>query len=119
MQLAIFIGNLVFTVLFTVEIFLKLIAFRFIFFRNTFNTFDFIVIIISIFGFLFEYLGVNRLGILNGLLRTISIVRILRLIRTSKGLRIIFYTIISTLPALANIGGLLGIILFMFSILGI
>ena len=41
-----------------------------------------------------------------------------QLVKRAKGLRTIFSTFVSALPALANIGALLGICLFLFAILG-
>ena len=51
-------------------------------------------------------------------MRVFRIGRVLRLIKMSKSLRIMFNSIIVSIPALANIGALLFLILFFFSILG-
>jgi len=46
------------------------------------------------------------------------VLRIFRLIQRAKVLKIIIDTLIATLPSLANVGGLLLLILFIFSVLG-
>jgi hypothetical protein len=51
--------------------------------------------------------------------RTFRVGRILRLLNKAKSLKIIFNTIVITLPALANVGGLLFLLLYLYSILGI
>jgi Ion transport protein len=43
--------------------------------------------------------------------------RLLRLVRTAKSLRIMFNTLLVTLPSVFNIGALLGLVYFIFSIL--
>ncbi|MFN9907188.1 MAG: ion transporter [bacterium] len=51
--------------------------------------------------------------------RALRIGRIFRLITKAKFLRVIFNTIIFTLPSLANVGALMFLLLFIFSILGV
>jgi hypothetical protein len=51
--------------------------------------------------------------------RAFRIGRIFRLITKAKFLRVIFNTIIITLPSLANVGALMILLLFIFSILGV
>jgi hypothetical protein len=45
--------------------------------------------------------------------------RIFKFIKEAKGMKVIFDTLIITVPAITNIGGLLLLLLFMFSILGV
>jgi hypothetical protein len=45
--------------------------------------------------------------------------RILKLIKRAKSLKIVFNTFLITLPALANVGGLLMLLLYLYSILGV
>ena len=53
------------------------------------------------------------------MIRSFRILRIFRLIKRAKSLRIMINTFIMTLPAMTNIGGLLAILLFIYSILGV
>lgn len=61
---------------------------------------------------------ISNIGSTTSIIRTFRIVRVLRLIRKAKSLRMMFSTFFQTLPALANIGGLLSLVLFLYSILG-
>lgn len=45
--------------------------------------------------------------------------RVFRLIKRAKSLKIIFETFVVTIPALANVGGLLMLMLYLYSILGV
>jgi hypothetical protein len=53
------------------------------------------------------------------IIRTFRILRVVRLIKRAKSLNLIFNTFIITLPALGNIGGLLLLLLYLYSILGV
>lgn len=53
------------------------------------------------------------------IVRTFKIMRVLRLIKRAKSLKVVFNTFIFTLPALVNIGSLLLLLLYLYSILGV
>lgn len=53
------------------------------------------------------------------LIRAFRISRILRLVKRAKSLKIIFETFLVTIPALVNVGGLLLLFLYLYSILGV
>ena len=44
--------------------------------------------------------------------------RVLRLVNRAKQLRMIFTTLLVTIPSLANVGGLLILLMFLFAVLG-
>jgi hypothetical protein len=52
-------------------------------------------------------------------LRIFRISRIFKIIKKYKSLKILFYTFISAVPQLTNVGGLLAIFFFLFSVLGV
>uniref|UniRef100_A0A8C6U143 Sodium channel, voltage gated, type VIII, alpha subunit a n=1 Tax=Neogobius melanostomus TaxID=47308 RepID=A0A8C6U143_9GOBI len=89
--------NFIFIVVFTTEFLLKLFALRHYYFTNGWNVFDVVVVILSI---------VARIG------------RILRLIKGAKGIRTLLFALMMSLPALFNIGLLLFLVMFIFSIFG-
>ena len=111
--------NYVFLGIFTLEMILKLIGYGRSYFMDGWNLFDFFIIISSYVSLILDLLieGLN-IGSSASVIRTFRISRILRLINKAKGLRTMFNTIIITIPALANIGGLLAIIIFIYAILG-
>ncbi|KAM6914373.1 sodium channel protein type 4 subunit alpha B-like isoform 2-T2 [Lycodopsis pacificus] len=112
--------NLVFIVVFTTECSLKMIALRQHYFAVGWNIFDFVVVILSIVGLLLADI-IEKYFVSPTLFRVIRLARIgrvLRLIRGAKGIRTLLFALMMSLPALFNIGLLLFLIMFIFSIFG-
>uniref|UniRef100_A0A3B3C8X4 Sodium channel protein n=2 Tax=Oryzias melastigma TaxID=30732 RepID=A0A3B3C8X4_ORYME len=112
--------NLVFIVIFTTECSLKIIALRHHYFAVGWNIFDFVVVILSIVGLLLADI-IEKYFVSPTLFRVIRLARIgriLRLIRGAKGIRTLLFALMMSLPALFNIGLLLFLIMFIFSIFG-
>ncbi|XP_024864430.1 sodium channel protein type 4 subunit alpha B isoform X2 [Kryptolebias marmoratus] len=112
--------NLFFIVIFTAECVLKLIALRQHYFAVGWNIFDFVVVILSIVGLLLADI-IEKYFVSPTLFRVIRLARIgrvLRLIRGAKGIRTLLFALMMSLPALFNIGLLLFLIMFIFSIFG-
>ena len=89
-----------------------------IYFSEGWNIFDFIIITGS---FISIFITAKTSLMIRGaisILRSFRILRLLRLIKLGKSLRLIFNTFVITLHALANIGALLLVFIFMYSILG-
>jgi len=63
-------------------------------------------------------LGVD-LSILGTILRTLRIGRIFRIVKRVQAISIIFQTLMESLPAISSLGMLLGLLFFMYSIIGI
>ena len=116
--LILFIANCLFTSLFACEAALKLYAFGVNeYFKDSWNDFDFVVVIFSIIGILMDVLAKKGLPIIS-LLRVLRVARIFRLIPKAKGLRTLFQTLLFSLPALVNITLVLGLFFFIFGIMG-
>lgn len=112
--------NFIFIVLFTGECVLKIIALRQYYFHIGWNIFDFIVVILSILGLVLADI-IEKYFVSPTLFRVIRLARIgrvLRLIRGAKGIRTLLFALMMSLPALFNIGLLLFLIMFIFSIFG-
>ncbi|XP_067285334.1 sodium channel protein type 4 subunit alpha A isoform X1 [Pseudorasbora parva] len=112
--------NLVFIVVFTGECILKMFALRQYFFTIGWNVFDFVVVILSIAGLMLSDI-IEKYFVSPTLFRVIRLARIgrvLRLIRGAKGIRTLLFALMMSLPALFNIGLLLFLIMFIFSIFG-
>uniref|UniRef100_A0A4W6C368 Sodium channel protein n=1 Tax=Lates calcarifer TaxID=8187 RepID=A0A4W6C368_LATCA len=110
--------NVAFIVVFTGECVLKLFALRQYFFTNGWNIFDFVVVILSIAGTMLSDL-IEKYFVSPTLFRVIRLARIgriLRLIKGAKGIRTLLFALMMSLPALFNIGLLLFLIMFIFSI---
>lgn len=140
--------NMVFIFLFTGECLLKMLALRHYYFTNGWNVFDFIVVILSIIGkthlsfltlLLFRHsctvysiitffpLGmflsdlIEKYFVSPTLFRVIRLARIgrvLRLIKSAKGIRTLLFALMMSLPALFNIGLLLFLVMFIYAIFG-
>ncbi|KTF72683.1 hypothetical protein cypCar_00042079, partial [Cyprinus carpio] len=110
--------NLIFIVIFTGECVLKMFALRHYFFTIGWNVFDFVVVILSIAGLMLSDI-IEKYFVSPTLFRVIRLARIgrvLRLIRGAKGIRTLLFALMMSLPALFNIGLLLFLIMFIFSI---
>jgi hypothetical protein len=112
--------NYFFSAIFTVEAVIKLIALKKKYFKEMWNIFDFIVVIGTWVVQIILKLdtGVD-LKILGTLLRTLRIGRIFRIVKRVQAISIIFQTLIDALPAISSLGMLLGLLFFMYSIIGI
>ncbi|XP_044141388.1 sodium channel protein type 8 subunit alpha [Bufo gargarizans] len=112
--------NLVFICFFTTECVLKLCALRHFYFTIGWNIFDFVVVILSIVGMFLADL-IEKYFVSPTLFRVIRLARIgriLRLIKSAKGIRTLLFALMMSLPALFNIGLLLFLVMFIFSIFG-
>uniref|UniRef100_A0A1I8HN50 Sodium channel protein n=1 Tax=Macrostomum lignano TaxID=282301 RepID=A0A1I8HN50_9PLAT len=112
--------NIIFTAVFTVEAIIKIIGLRWHYFRFAWNVFDFVIVILSIVGAILSD-SVSNVFVQPTLLRVVRIFRIgrvLRLIKAAKGIRQLLFALVISLPALFNIGALLALIVFIYSIVG-
>ncbi|XP_041960946.1 sodium channel protein type 4 subunit alpha B-like [Alosa sapidissima] len=110
--------NLVFIVIFTAECLVKIFALRCYFFTISWNIFDFVVVILSIVGIVLADI-IEKYFVSPTLFRVIRLARIgrvLRLIRGAKGIRTLLFALMMSLPALFNIGLLLFLVMFIYSI---
>lgn len=92
----------VFLALFTVEIILKLVAYRLAFFKSGWNSFDFVIVAISLTPF------IPSLSIL----RALRVLRVLRLISAVPQFRKVTQAFFDSLAGLAVIGCILSLLFF-------
>lgn len=111
--------NLVFNVIYTIEAIIKLIAYNKDYFKDGWNVFDFIIVIAAWFGFISSQIEGFEIGSLTNVIRIFRISRIFKIIKKYKSLRVLFYTFIGAIPQLTNVGGLLMLFLFLYSVLGV
>lgn len=112
--------NYIFLGIFTIEAILKIIGYGYFYFLDGWNLFDFTIVLTSLISVVIDnVVGGLNLGSSTSVIRTFRVGRVLRLINKAQSLRAIFNTIVITVPAMANIGGLLVLTLFVFSVLGI
>ncbi|CAI2366067.1 unnamed protein product [Moneuplotes crassus] len=122
---ALYIINLLFTALFTLEAILKLVAYGAVYFSSSWNKFDFFVVLSSLLEILLSYLSSGSLQILTvgpqlaRVLRILRVSRLLRLINRYKGLQTLIQTITFSISSLFNVFALLLLVFFIYAILGV
>ncbi|XP_072765463.1 voltage-dependent calcium channel type A subunit alpha-1 isoform X2 [Anoplolepis gracilipes] len=119
------IVNLVVTLLFLIECILKLIAFGCKnFFKDAWNTFDFITVIGSIVDALVIEFGCNFLCPLQenfinvGFLRLFRAARLIKLLRQGYTIRILLWTFVQSFKALPYVCLLIAMLFFIYAIIG-
>jgi len=109
----------VFTIYFTLELWLRLIAQRLWFFASPeewkWNAFDVLLVISSIFQHISESANVSFLRTLR-IFRVVRIMRLIRLLRFFRELRKMLFSILACMASLAWAFLLLFLIMFMFSL---
>ncbi|KAA0200133.1 voltage gated sodium channel [Hyalella azteca] len=112
--------NLIFICIFSSECFLKVFALRWHYFKEPWNLFDFVVVIMSILGLVLSDL-IEKYFVSPTLLRVVRVAkvgRVLRLVKGAKGIRTLLFALAMSLPALFNICLLLFLVMFIFAIFG-
>jgi len=119
-EFPLFMVNTSFAAVFLVEAIGKIYALGpHAYFTDRWSQFDFVVVTLSIIGFIITVtpsLATNASYL--GLIRIFRVARIFRLIPKAKGLRTLFQTLLYSLPALVNVGSVLFLFFFIFSIMG-
>uniref|UniRef100_A0A4W4FQY7 Sodium channel protein n=1 Tax=Electrophorus electricus TaxID=8005 RepID=A0A4W4FQY7_ELEEL len=112
--------NVIFVIIFTVECLLKLLALRHLMMYTVNKLYSFWFLSVFTKGLLLSDI-IEKYFVSPTLFRVIRlarIARVLRLIRAAKGIRTLLFALMMSLPALFNIGLLLFLIMFIFSIFG-
>lgn len=105
--------------IFILEFVIKLTAMGSLYFMDSWNLFDFIIVVLSATTIALDFITTVSLGSSTTVIRAFRISKILRLIKKSKSLKHIFKTFIVALRPLANIGSLLLLIMYMYAIAGV
>ena len=110
--------NYMFAGIFTMEAMIKIFAHGKTYFKDGWNLFDFVIVIGTFVGIIISQTTTVEVGPSTTIVRSFRIFRVFRLVKRAKSLKLMFTTFIVTLPALANVGGLLMLLLYLYSILG-
>lgn len=114
------IANYVFAFIFTVECILKIISELHGYFMNNWNWFDFLVVVGTLIGVIMTVLQTDfNFSTAASAIWAFWILRIFRLIWSSKNLWVLIDTLMYILPSLFNVGSLIILMLLIFSVLGI
>ncbi len=111
--------NYIFTALFTIEMIIKIVSLGKIYFQDGWNKFDFTVIILTYVLVVIDYYTTVNLGTQTTLLRSFRMLKIFKYFKATKHLKVLFDTFVVTLPAMGSIGGLLGLLIYIYAVLGV
>eukprot|EP01051_Picozoa_sp_SAG22_P011938 SAG22_NODE_1195_length_5200_cov_2.280533_1_plen_1405_part_01 len=107
-------AHTIFMLIFLVETLLKLTAFGpGGYFSNGWNSFDFCIVLLSVFSFF-----AKDFSAIQGA-RSLRVLRILLLLKSAPSLKTIFTTLVISIPPTLNIMALMGILMFVYGVLGI
>jgi hypothetical protein len=110
--------NYVFMAIFTLEAVLKIFAMHTAYFKDSWNNFDFVVVVTTIVILIIGFFNVGNFAIQATILRSLRIGRLLRIMRFAKKLQIIFNTLLEAGPSIISLGFLLLLVMFMYAIIG-
>ncbi|XP_032770527.1 voltage-dependent R-type calcium channel subunit alpha-1E isoform X4 [Rattus rattus] len=119
-ELALKYLNIAFTMVFSLECVLKVIAFGFLnYFRDTWNIFDFITVIGSITEIILtDSKLVNTSGFNMSFLKLFRAARLIKLLRQGYTIRILLWTFVQSFKALPYVCLLIAMLFFIYAIIG-
>ena len=106
--------------IFTVEMLLKMMAYGILgYLTQKWNIFDGTIVMLSLLGNVSDLVLGAGFGAISNVVRMLRLVRLVRLVKQARGLRVIYETLYSAIPALVNIAFLLAILFFIYAVLGV
>ncbi|XP_037643598.1 voltage-dependent R-type calcium channel subunit alpha-1E isoform X2 [Sebastes umbrosus] len=109
--------NSAFTVLFSMECILKIMAFGLVnYFRDTWNIFDFITVLGSITEIIVDLQSVNTINM--SFLKLFRTARLIKLLRQGYTIRILLWTFVQSFKALPYVCLLIAMLFFIYAIIG-
>ncbi|MEX6633579.1 ion transporter [Hyphococcus lacteus] len=92
---------------FVVEIGIRIIAYRGVYFRNGWNVFDFLIVVVSI--------GAATSGL--AALRAFRVLRVLRVITVIPRMRVVVSALLDSIPGIASVGVVILLIVYVFAVI--
>uniref|UniRef100_A0A1A8SCM2 Calcium channel, voltage-dependent, R type, alpha 1E subunit n=1 Tax=Nothobranchius rachovii TaxID=451742 RepID=A0A1A8SCM2_9TELE len=109
--------NTAFTVLFSMECILKIMAFGLVnYFRDTWNIFDFITVLGSITEIVVDLQSLNTINM--SFLKLFRTARLIKLLRQGYTIRILLWTFVQSFKALPYVCLLIAMLFFIYAIIG-
>lgn len=104
------------------EAIVKIIALQKDYFESNWNRFDMSIVIVADLSFVVEQFtkdgDESTVVTMLSIIKAVRIMRVFRLIRVSKNLRVLVDSLIVILPSIANVGSLIILMFFIFSVIG-
>lgn len=113
------IMNFVFSSVFIAEFCIKFTGYGERYFKDSWNVFDMIIVVFTIIGIIIQQSSEFELGAQTTIIRSFRIARVFYLFKRNKALKNTFITFLLSLPALVNIGSLILLIVFIYSVLAV
>ena len=110
-------ANIAFVALFTLELTIRIVADGRSFFYESWNRFDFCIVIISVIGLLLSVF-LNTASSVVSIFRVLRLLRLTRIIKSTQEVRNLLRTLWLSLPNLGNVAGLLSLLYFLYAIVG-
>jgi hypothetical protein len=119
-SLSLEILNYIFAFIFTFEAAVKIYGFTFKrYWEDSWNKFDLVIVIGTFLGIAVSLSTSANVGPIASVVRIFRIGRIFRLINSAESLRRLFNTLVTSVPSLTNIGGLLLLLFFIYAVCGV
>ena len=112
-------ANMVFFVIFFVEMVIKLLGLGMSYFHSKSNCFDFAVVWACTFSVVAELILKIEVGTLASVARGFRACQALRLVKSFGSMQVIIETIIKNLPMMTNISCVLGLVLFVYAVMAV
>jgi hypothetical protein len=111
-------ANTAFTIIFSIEMVIKIIGLQWSYFMTAWNLFDFGVTVGSIIGLLaFSFFG-STSGLIVTVVRVFRVLRVVRMIEGMGSAKRLLVTLILAAPGIMNIACLLFLAVFIYAVLG-
>ncbi|XP_065647835.1 voltage-dependent L-type calcium channel subunit alpha-1D isoform X2 [Hydra vulgaris] len=110
-------ANIGFTILFVIEAFVKIIAYKLNYFKDIWNLFDLALLLGGLLDIIFTY--VKQIGLDPTMFRLFRVARVLKLLRKGKRVRIMVWTLLKSLKALPYVIGLIILTSYVYALIGI
>ncbi|GLI66096.1 hypothetical protein VaNZ11_009698, partial [Volvox africanus] len=118
-DVALALVNVVCTCGFAVEAWFKIVALGFRkYLRDHWNKLDLFIIAVSIPDIVSTFTPMSAATGFVTVLRLLRVLRLFKLIKNARGLRTLFNTLIASSPAIANVGSLLLLIMYIYAVIG-
>ena len=113
-------ANYVFAFVFNLEMILKLIGLKKVYFQFGWNIFDMIIVFATDVGIVLKFMNLGKnFSTTMTIFRAFRIMRMFKLVRSSKSMRLIIDTVFNILPQISNVMTLILLLFFVYAALGI
>uniref|UniRef100_A0A4W6E123 Voltage-dependent L-type calcium channel subunit alpha n=1 Tax=Lates calcarifer TaxID=8187 RepID=A0A4W6E123_LATCA len=112
--------NMIFTVVFTIEMIIKLLALRaHHYFIDPWNSFDALIVVGSVLDIAVSEFSVRESGKVSiTFFRLFRVLRLVKLLSKGEGIRTLLWTFVKSLQALPYVGLLIAMIFFIYAVIG-